>query len=194
MEITQGERMAIFQMTLKGCTGWIEIGAESIDQINETLGASAQYVAELKLSDSLQDQEVTDYFNHVTDNPFAHLPFHRNDLKGFIDQLYHARHLCFLADNLAEAQAWHQEYTERGALEVSYAKAFPEQPGKHGDMYNVVIKVFPPKAEQQVGYTPEPEEWLSVDPEFDPCHADRIYNNQALAAQRVAAKRQALGL
>lgn len=186
--------MAIFLMRLKGCDGLIEVGGQTIDQIMNSLGDSQQFVESLELTSDPDTQGVTDYFEYVTDLPFAHLPFHEKELEGFIHQLYHARHLCFLADNETEAKQWKQEYTDRGALEVSYAKAFPGEPGAAGEMYNVVIKVFPPEAESQVGYTPEPDEWLGVDPEYDPCHADNSYTNAGIAAKRVQAKRKAMGL
>ena len=69
-----GNDMAIFLMRLKGCDGLIEVGGQSIDQIMNALGNSQQFVESLELTSDPETQGVTDYFDYVTDLPFAHLP------------------------------------------------------------------------------------------------------------------------
>jgi hypothetical protein len=65
--------------------------------------------------------------------------------------------LWWCADNIAEAQAWKQEYEGKGA----YVTIAP--PNQWGAQIDVLISLERKDAMQVLGYQPDEEEWLIGD-------------------------------
>lgn len=137
-----------FVLTLTNNAGFLEIVADSRAQVEASVAPVSGSISDIKEEPSQR-----------TSGPDLCLELPSDNLRvaPVIEALHRERKLGWLADSVAEAQTWRDEYTARGARIVKI------QPVIGTPLQSVVIGVSPANANEVLGFEVDPIDWLDED-------------------------------